>query len=166
MLEDLLVWIIKSIISLFKKDDKKPKTIYQYYQKNIMTEYETYFYNIFKQLEDELNIIVQPQIPLSAIVQRKNNSRIPNELFRIIDFGIFSRDYNELILLIEINDKTHNTSRRRRRDQKIKFICRNAGIRLIAFYSNKPNEYNYVKNRLREEIMAYLNNKNKDNETV
>ena len=93
-----------------------------------------------------------PQLNLASIINKEGNYKYRNELFRNIDFGIFSKDYKELLLLIEINDKTHNNYNRRKRDIKVDNIVDNAGIKLIKFYSNYPNKKDYIKNRIREEI--------------
>lgn len=123
-----------------------------YSKKQLMTKYERYFYDVLIELKDELNIEVMPQVNLGTIVNKKSNNRWQNELFRNIDFGIFTRDYEELLLLIEINDKTHNNYNRKHRDMKVDNIVNNAGIKLIKFYSNYPNKRDYIKNRIIEEI--------------
>lgn len=58
------------------------------------------------------------------------------ELFRIIDFGIFDDDY-KIKLLIEVNDKTHDSPRTQIRDKKVQAILDRAGIKLIKF---KPQD--------------------------
>lgn len=73
-------------------------------------------------------------------------------MFRNIDFAIFDSDYSTLLLLIEINDKTHQTRKRKERDHKVDEICEKAGIKLIKFYSNYSNEKEYVKNRVKKEL--------------
>ena len=123
-----------------------------------MTEYEQYFYKILVSLEDELNIKIQPQVNLATILKKENNNKYINELFRNIDFGIFSKDYSKLLLLIEINDKTHKNTERKQRDKKVKEILDNANVKLIKFYSNYPNKKEYVKNRIKKELIMILNN--------
>ena len=159
--------------NLNKKDDIKtqtiqPKNITQkaatttnknnYQPKSLMTEYEQYFYKILVELEDELNIKIQPQVNLATILKKENNNKYINELFRNIDFGIFSKDYSKLLLLIEINDKTHKNTERKQRDKKVKEILDNANVKLIKFYSNYPNKKEYVKNRIKKELIMILNN--------
>ena len=119
-----------------------------YYKKPFMTKTEYYFYSIFKKLEDEFDIVIQPQVNLATIID-KPESHYQNELYRNIDFAIFTSDYKDLLLLIEINDRTHNTFKRRKRDYKVDQICDNANIKLIKYYTNMPNEKNYVQERIR-----------------
>ena len=123
-----------------------------YYKKKLMTEYEKKFYYILLELEKEYHVRIQPQVNLATIIEKKNNNKYINELFRNIDFGIFTENYEELLLLIEINDKTHNTKSRYKRDKKVKDIINAANIKLITFHTKYPNEKNYVKNRIINEL--------------
>ena len=149
----IIVYLLLFIINIIEKTTYKKKIQENlYYQKSLMTKYEKYFYNCFAELEEELGIKIQPQVSLNSIVEKKYNYRQRLELFRDIDFGIFEKDYSKLLLLVEINDKTHNLKNRIKRDQKVKKIVNCAHIRLITFYSDWPNEKNYLKKRITEEI--------------
>ena len=148
----LLVFMKILINKLNNKHNVRSNRNITYSKKQLMTKYERYFYDVLIELKDELNIEVMPQVNLGTIVNKKSNNRWQNELFRNIDFGIFTKDYEELLLLIEINDKTHNNYNRKYRDIKVDNIVNNAGIKLIKFYSNYPNKRDYIKNRIREEI--------------
>lgn len=131
-----------------KKEIIREETIYQ--KRNFMTNYEYKFYQNIKELEDEYQIV--PQLNLAAVTKKINNNRYYSELFRNIDFAIFSKDYQELLLLIEINDQTHNNYNRRDRDMKVKKICNDIGVKLITFYTKYPNEKTYVINRIKSEL--------------
>ncbi len=61
-----------------------------------------------------------------------------------------------ILLLIELNDSSHNKNVRKDRDLKVKKICNDANIKLITFYTKYPNEKDYVINRIKQEI--YSNN--------
>lgn len=155
---ELIIWImfilfIKILLNKFTNKIKiENKVNSNYSKKQLMTKYERYFYDILIELKSEFDIEIMPQLNLASIINKEGNYKYRNELFRNIDFGIFSKDYNELILLIEINDKTHNNYNRRKRDIKVDNIVGNAGIKLIKFYSSYPNKKDYVKNRVRDEI--------------
>lgn len=131
-----------------KKEIIREETIYQ--KRNFMTNYEYKFYQNIKELEDEYQIV--PQLNLAAVTKKINNNRYYSELFRNINFAIFSKDYQELLLLIEINDQTHNNYNRRNRDMKVKKICNDIGVKLITFYTKYPNEKTYVINRIKNEL--------------
>lgn len=130
-----------------------------YKQKGFMTRNERYFYTALKYLEKELDLIVHPQANLATIVEKVNKNKYHNELFRNIDFAIFTKDYKKLLLLIEINDATHNQYKRRQRDKKVKEICKIANINLITFYTKYTNKTDYIINRVKQNLpKEILNN--------
>lgn len=151
MIRKLIIKILKffGLISDDNVEDRREETIYVL--KSIMTDYEKRFYNILKELENEYVIV--PQLNLASVVKKINNNKYYSELFRNIDFAIFSKDYSTLLLLIEINDKTHQTTKRKDRDLKVQKICNDINVKLIKFYTNYPNEREYVLNRIKK----YLN---------
>lgn len=144
-----LTRLINNILynNLFQ-DKKKLQTIYK--KKYLMTNAEHEFYNKIKSLESEYKII--PQINLAAIISKENNNRYYNDLFRNIDFAIFDSNLEKVLLLIELNDETHQLEKRKRRDIKVKKICNAAGIPLLFFYTKYPNEKDYVINRIKKTI--------------
>ena len=145
---------------------KSPTILNKYTKKELLTDYETYFYNILLELENELDIRIQAQINLRTIINKESLQTYANELFRNIDFGIFTKDCKKILLLIEIDDKTHQQKRRIERDKKVKEICSKAEIKLIKFYSNYPNEKQYVKNRIKQELNKIGKIKEKDSPSL
>lgn len=115
-----------------------------------MSETEYNFYLKMKPLEEEYRIV--SQLNLASVVQKISSYRYQTELYRNIDFAIFSKDYKELLLLIELNDSTHQQKSRKKRDAKVQKICDECQIKLIKFYTNRPNEQMYVINRIRRTI--------------
>lgn len=105
MIRKIIIKILEflGLIDIKYDNNKKEETIYKL--KPIMTNYEMKFYNILKELENEYIII--PQLNLASVVKKINNNRYYSELFRNIDFAIFSKNYTNLLLLIETDDKTH-----------------------------------------------------------
>lgn len=163
----MLKRIIDFILWLFGiKDDEdveKTTTDIKYEKKPIMSDYEIMFYNRMKDLETEYNIV--PQLVLSSVVDKKSKQKYRSELYRIIDFAIFSKDYSKLLLLIELNDNTHNQRKRKDRDLKVKKICNSAKIKLITFYTKYPNEKDYIINRIKKEIETN-ESMNKENDII
>ena len=84
---------------------------------------------------------------LATIIQKIGDFRYQNELYRNIDFGVFDSEYN-LLLLIELNDSSH----RQQRDLKVNDIVSGAGIKLMKFYTDKPNNQDYVIGRILGEL--------------
>ena len=153
----LMVIIFWFIISRFGsssliKDINEDVSAVNYIPKQFLTNNEYDFLTKFIDLEDELHINIVPQVNLASIIQKVSNSRFNTELFRNIDFGIFSADYSKILLLIELNDESHNNFHRKKRDIKVHEICNKAGIKLITFYTKYSNEKEYVKGRILKEL--------------
>ncbi len=120
-----------------------------YKKRKFLTNTELEFYKMIKELEPEYNVI--PQVNLNTVI-RKINSNNRLNLFRNIDFGIFDKDFKEILLLIELNDKTHDLPERKRRDYSVKEICKKANIKLLIFHVGNRNEKNFVLNLIKETI--------------
>ena len=101
-------------------------------KKSLMTDCEKNFYEALKNAVPE-GYVVQPQINLQSIINRIDNPRFVNELFRNIDFGVFDSDYKP-IFLVEINDNSHLEKRRQERDEKVLKICEEAGIPIVILW--------------------------------
>ena len=129
-----------------------------YVSKQFLSNSEYDFLTKFIDLENELHVNIVPQVNLASIIQKVSNSRFNTELFRNIDFGIFNADYSKLLLLIELNDESHNNYHRKKRDIKVRDICNKAGIKLITFYTRYSNEKEYVKSRIIKELNISTNN--------
>ena len=92
------------------------------------------------------------QVNLGTIIEKISSEKFENELFRNIDYGIFTNDFSKVLLLIELNDQTHNHPQRKKRDIKVKEICNKANIPIMTFYTNYPNNQEYVINRILNKI--------------
>lgn len=103
---------------------------------------------------------VQPQINLASIIDRTDDTRFHNELFRNIDACVFNMEYKPIVL-IEINDPSHEKSDRKARDIKVKNICEEAGIQLITFWTKYGVNENYISQKVNEAITAAPNIKPK-----
>lgn len=150
-----LIGLIGRIIEnkLFGKNKSKTtennKTII-YKQKSFMTVLENNFYQKLKPLEQQYKIV--PQVNLATIIEKIADTRYQTELFRNIDYGIFTNDFSKILLLIELNDPSHEQAQRKKRDIKVHKICKDAKIPIITFYTNYPNEQQYILNRIISEI--------------
>lgn len=141
----VLIKISKKLISQASKTNQNNNTK-TYQAKKIMTSAEYSFYLKLKPLESTYKVI--PQLNLASITNKIRNSHYYTDLFRNIDFAILSSDYSEVLLLIELNDATHNLKSREKRDLKVQKICNEIGIPLIKFYTKYANDQEYVLNRI------------------
>lgn len=146
-----------------KNDDKIEKPIEEehnvkvkFFSKScIMSDYEKEIYlNIKIAISDiKPELILQPQVNLASIITKvkENTWEYQNELYRNIDFGIFTNDYEPKIM-IELNDRTHASKDRYERDLKVRNILKEAQIPLITLYSSYPNKPEYIKQRIIEAL--------------
>ena len=139
---------------LTKEDNNINKN--QYKKKYFLTNTEKQFLSILYELK-KYNLIIIPQINLATIIQKTGEFRYQNELYRNIDFGIFDKNYN-ILLLIELNDISHQQYKRRERGMKVKEIVKQADIKLINFYTDKPNKPEYVIKRIMNELAISIPN--------
>lgn len=124
-----------------------------YFKKPLISQYEKYFFDILTEnFQNDFYII--PQLNLASCIEKKKEfkSQYQNELYRNVDFALISKENYTPVLLIEINDQTHNQIKRIKRDIKVREICEDANINLIAFYSNLPNKKEYIIDRIFKEI--------------
>lgn len=94
---------------------------------------------------------VQPQINLASIITKNSDSRFQNELYRNVDACVFDLAYKPIVI-IEINDSTHNSYNRRERDIKVKNICEEAGIKVITLWTKFGVNQEYISKVVNEAI--------------
>ncbi len=95
--------------------------------------------------------IVFPQMNLAAFINRTDNAAFHNELFRNVDFLITDEAYQPKIV-IEINDQTHLTPDRKKRDEKVKHICEEAGIPIIPLWVSYGVNHSYIENKINQTL--------------
>lgn len=127
-----------------EQQDVQKNNDYLYELKNsLVTKTELKYIEAIKDMLPE-KYILQPQVNLSSVVQRTDKSYYHNELYRNIDAGIFEKETYKPVVLIEINDESHNRPNRRSRDIKVKMICEEAGIPLVTFWTRYGVNTDYI----------------------
>ena len=101
---------------------------------SLISKNEQLFYDTIKEVIPD-GFFVFPQINLASFINRTDDARFHNELFRNVDFLITNEKYQPLIV-IEINDQTHLNADRKERDEKIQKICQEAGIPIIKLWTS------------------------------
>ncbi len=153
-------------------DESKNKEDFLYSLKEtLITDTEKEFFIAIKKVIPE-NYSVFPQINLAAFIEKTDNSRFRNELFRNVDFLITDEKYKPKIA-IEINDQTHLNSDRRERDEKVKNICEEAGIPIINLWTSYGVNTEYIKERINKTLSLlpverkhhFQSNKSENNES-
>lgn len=134
------------IILIASKLLRKPK----YRKKDaLLTKCEIEYHNALKNvLGDEY--LLYPQINLATVITKIGEGG-RTELFRNADFGVFSKDFEPLVL-IEVNDASHERKDRIERDKKVNKICRKAGLPLITLKTSDGID----EIRFRNELKRYI----------
>lgn len=119
-------------------------------RKTLMSKSEQGFYNAIKVSLPE-GYCVFSQINLASFIDRTDDARFHNELFRNVDFLITDGEYSPKFI-IEINDQTHLTNERRERDEKVRRICEEAGIPILKLWTSYGVNPEYIKGRIDETL--------------
>ncbi len=145
-----------SIIGLLYKPrekDDKVKLNSKYVKKGALVsrpEYE--FLQTLRQIQPDKYEVV-PQVALVNVIDKKTNTSYRGELFRVCDYCFVDRDTFEPLLLVELNDSSHNRSDRKERDAKVAAIAGDAGLPLVTFWMNGDLSYNNVKKTVLRNIL-------------
>ena len=119
-------------------------------RKTLISKNEQGFYNVIKAAVPE-GYNVFPQINLATFIDRTDDARFHNELFRNVDFLITDNEYTPKFI-IEINDQTHLNSERKERDEKVQKICEEAGIPILKLWTSYGVNPEYIKGRINETL--------------
>ena len=123
-------------------------TEYLYDKKTLLSRNEQNYFNAIKSVLPD-GCYVFPQVALASIVEKQDNSRYHNELFRVMDFVITDDKYMPKVV-IEVNDQTHLNADRRERDQKVRNILGEAGIPVIPLWTSYGINRDYIGKKLKE----------------
>ncbi|MCQ2472275.1 MAG: DUF2726 domain-containing protein [Clostridia bacterium] len=122
-------------------------------KRSIITNREKQFFNCIKTVIPQ-DYVVVPQANLATFIDKTDNSKYHNELFRNVDFLITDSNYKPYVV-IEINDETHNDKKRKERDEKVQKICAEAGIEIITLWTKYGVNPEYIKNRIDTALSNY-----------
>lgn len=123
--------------------------LYRVKKRLVTANEQGYFIAIQTALPAEYHIY--PQVNLAAVIERTDNARYCNELFRNLDFLVTDENYVPRIA-IEINDQTHQNAARRERDRKVQQICEEAGLPLVTLWTSYGIQPDYIQKRLTEAL--------------
>lgn len=135
----------------FSKSQEVEKSLPSYEKKPILTKSEQAFYKKLCNVASDA-YLVEMQVALSSIMNKISDQKYASELNRIIDFALIDRVTFMPVLLIELNDPSHNQKKRQERDAKVKALCDKAGIKIIASWTNYENTTFYIKSRIQKEL--------------
>lgn len=101
------------------------------------------------------NYEVCAQAPLVAVIEKTSGGAFRNELFRVADYAVIDRVTAEPLLLIELNDASHNRADRQERDRKVAAICAEADLPLLAFTVQEAKDVSEVRKKIYGVLRRY-----------
>lgn len=116
---------------------------------SIMTEPEIRLYRLLCAALDLSRCTVLPQAALCALVDKVRGGGYRSELFRIADFCIVDARSFEPLLVIELNDASHEREERKLRDEKVAAICADADLPLLTVPLDRSGNVRWLKSELR-----------------
>ena len=148
----IVLVFLRILANLWLRKNKFPYALKKYY----LTQAELAFLKILREAVG-LNYEIVPQVSLKSIVKVKDNNNYytyQNKIDRkILDFVLFSKsDFNPL-LIVELDDSSHQQSERIDRD---KFIDKVAEVTKLPIL-HVPVKYSYNVNELRNQIDLKIN---------
>lgn len=136
----------KNSIKTTKPQEKNVYRKISYKRKELITPREQKFYEIIKREADERNLHVLSKVRVADIVEPISSDR--KEWYSLfgrikskhVDFVLANPVTLYPLLLIEIDDSTHNAKNRKERDEFIDEVYEQAGINIAHIW-----EYNEIK---------------------
>lgn len=119
-------------------------------KQSLLTDTEKRFLKCIQEVLPE-GYILHMQSNLATFIQRTDNARYKNELFRNVDFLITDTAYTPMCV-IEINDETHHQKSRRERDLRVQKICEEAGIPIINLWTKYGVKPSYIEKKIKETL--------------
>lgn len=117
----------------------------------LLTKTELKFYKSLKQITDELNLVICPQVTLYQIVQNKSFKDFNKIQSKSIDFVIAEPNL-KIKLCIELDDYTHQKSKRIKRDEFINKLFTDLNIKLIRIQVQNFYNLEELKNKIKESL--------------
>ncbi|MBO4815876.1 MAG: DUF2726 domain-containing protein [Clostridia bacterium] len=120
-------------IENIQNDEIKQEVDYKekYYRRDyILTPTELKFYKILKNITDELNLVICPQVSLYEIVRNKEHKDFNKIARKSIDFVITEQNL-KIKLCIELDDYTHNRQSRIYRDNFINEVFNATEVKIL-----------------------------------
>lgn len=110
---------------------------YRYKRKYLLTKNEWYFYKALKPIADELGYIVLSKIRMADLVEpNEPNEKMKYGAFQKIkakhvDFALAKAENCEVVILIELDDNSHNDHDQLERDAFCDRVYRDCGYKVL-----------------------------------
>ena len=150
-----------------EESDKLP-----YRRKYLLTKNELYFYKHLKSFADEYNYAILAKVRLADLIEvsaHANSKEFLKYFGKIkskhIDFMLCNRENLYPLLIIELNDSSHNQTDRKERDDFVKTVLEKAGYK-IAFLAGTQNMKEILINKMEINFLQNTDNKEKTVEAI
>ena len=155
-----MIYIIKEffkelkllIINIFNIKEIEEKNNNKYIAKEyLLTTTELKFYKILKQITDELNLVICPQVAMYGILNSENYKSFNKISRKTIDFVIAEQNL-KIKLCIELDDYTHNRQRRIQRDIFVNEIFKTTNVKILRIPVQNFYNKEELKNKIKESL--------------
>ena len=154
----ILLAILNKIPATSENEEIKPQDDLSKYRKKtyVMTKNELIFYRVLKQVINELELSVFPQVHLEEIIEViDGNNRDRNKIkSRSIDYTIVENNKCKIIACIELDDSTHEKQSVKKKDEIRNNLFKKVGIPLHRI----KIQNNYNKDELKKFLQEDLQN--------
>lgn len=117
----------------------------------LLTETELKFYRQLKKITDELNLIICPQVTLYEILRNKQYKDFNKIQSKSIDFVITEQNL-KIKLCIELDDISHNKTKRMQRDAFINKLFNDLNIKLLRVPVQNFYDLDDLRNKIKESL--------------
>ena len=134
---DCIVALINIIRGLFTPKAKEEEYIPQYRRKYLLTRHELEFYKELKKVADKLNLSILTKIRMADLVEAINNDYrgFAKIKAKHVDFALCNPENMYVLLLIELDDNSHQRQDRIERDMFVEQVYTETGYKLLRVTS-------------------------------
>ena len=152
------VSIVIEFLKLFEKSKSKNEVIkFPYLKKfNLMTSAEHDFFKVLAQILDDRFYII-PQVHLSEIILvNKYEKYYKTYLSKIdkksVDYVVFNKDSFAPLLVIELDDSSHNLEKRMERDKFVEQLLDHIKLPLLRYRNQSSYDSNKILNDIKDKL--------------
>lgn len=156
----LIIWFKKNTKTPIEKPVKGDDfPIWPFERMPIMTDSEVQF---FKKLQLALpDFLIFSQVQLSRIIEPSDEAGNDRQFWfnrvcrQSVDFVLIDKDYQTVLIAIELDDWTHESQTRQKQDAKKDKALASAGIPIIRFHAEKMPSIEMIRTDVLEVLRCF-----------
>ncbi len=113
---------------------------FHYKKKNYINDFDSEFINKLHPLVDEFDVEIVPNVKLYDLVNRMEYGST-NELDTIVSFGIFTKDFKKILLLINLSN-----------NNVVRSICKKSNISYMEVKTYSLTDLKHIKSRISKSL--------------